>query len=76
MSEKIIQLLPVTSSIYVSFPKVSESWEKRLVLPVEMMVLVDYDGEREIEYGAVLDGKMMLFNVDGEHVVLEKGISE
>lgn len=69
---KIIQLLPVTSKLVVEFPRVSEDAYKAFSAPVEFIALVDYDGEREVEYGAILDGKMMLFNVDGNQVALRK----
>lgn len=65
MSE-IVQLLPVSTPLFLQFPRVSETFSA----PVEFMALVDYDGKREVEYGAIVDGKMMIFSVDGHHVVL------
>lgn len=69
---KIIQLMPTANRMMIEFPRVSEDASRAFSVQVEFIALVDYDGEREIEYGAVLDGRMMLFNVDGEHVVLRK----
>jgi hypothetical protein len=69
---KIIQLLPTTSKLMIEFPKVSEDAFNAFSVQVEFMALVDYDGLREIEYGALMDGQMMLFNVDGCQVVLRK----
>lgn len=64
----ITQMMPPTNPLEIHF----EYLGKPLVLDVELIALVDYDGDIEIEYGAIIDGQMVLFNVDGTDVSLHK----
>ena len=64
----ITQMMTPTNPLEIHF----EYLGKQLVLDVELIALVDYDGDIEIEYGAIIDGQMMLFHVDGTDVTLHK----
>jgi hypothetical protein len=65
---KIKQMIVPAYPLEIRF----EKFAVPMVLDVEYIALVEYDGECEIEYGAIIDGHMMNFNVDGSEVAIQR----
>jgi hypothetical protein len=65
---KIIQMMPTSYPLKLRFEKFHEPF----LIDVEFICLVDYDGVTEMEYAGILDGHMILFNVDGQEVQIER----
>jgi hypothetical protein len=49
-----------------------EKFREPFLIDVEFIALVDYDGQTEIEYAGIMDGHLLLFNVDGNEVQIER----
>ena len=65
---KIIQMMPPSFPLKLRFEKFHEPF----LIDVEFIALVDYDGQTEIEYAGIMDGHLLLFNVDGNEVQIER----
>jgi hypothetical protein len=68
---KIVQMMPPSNPMNIRFDKFQVD-SMPLLVPVEFIAIVDYDGQTEIEYAGILDGQMLLFNVDGNEILLER----
>ena len=68
---KINQLMKPYQPLEIHFEKFHDNGSP-LIVEVEFIAVVDYDGEHEIEYGAIVDGRMMLFNVDGVEITVRR----
>lgn len=67
----IVQMMAPTHPLEIRFESFHADG-RALTVDVEFLALVDYDGEREIEYGAFVDGKLYLFNVDGAEITIRR----
>ena len=65
---KIIQIMPPSHPLQLRFEKFATPY----LVNVEFIALVDYDGQTEIEYAGIMDGHLLLFNVDGSEVAIER----
>ena len=72
MSTKIVQIMTPSTPLQIRFDKLVVEGKSPLIISVEFIALVDYDGQTELEYAAILDGQMLLFNVDGHEVAIQR----
>ena len=72
MSTKMMQMMNPANPLQLRFEKYFVESGRPLIVPVEFIVLVDYDGETRTEYAAILDGQMLLFNADGHEITIQK----
>ena len=72
MSTRIVQIFAPSNPLQIRFDKLQVDGSRPFIIPVEFIALVDYDGETELEYAAILDGQMLLFNVDGHEVAIQR----
>lgn len=69
---KIVQMMTPTNPLQLKFEKCLVDGIRPLIVNVEFLAIVDYDGETLVEYAGILDGQMLLFRVDGQEVSVQK----